>query len=168
MLTKSNKMSLNNIQLHPHMLAGLYANVLLENHANTIPDKQDLKYLGNHGKNITIIVNHPNLPFLPDTELNFLTSILTACRLSLADIAITNLQQASKISEDDLKEISSKKVIMFGVEPAQIELPVHFPQYQLQPFNRITYLHVPALSELEKDKTLKQKLWMSLKTMFEL
>jgi hypothetical protein len=168
LLTNINKMSLNNIQLHPHMLAGLYADVLMETDTNTIPDKQPPKHLGNHQKNITIIVNYPHLPFLPDQDLNFLTNILNACRLSLADIAIINFYQSGGITEKELRDLSSKQVLLFGLDPTSIGLPVNFPQYQIQPFNKINYLHAPSLSELEKDKSLKQKLWLSLKTMFEL
>ena len=168
MLTNPNKMSLNNIQLHPQMLAGLYADVLTQTESNTVPDKQVLKFLGHHKKHITVLVNHINVPFLPETELNFLTSILNACRLSLADVAIINCYQSEGISEEDLHSISSERVLLFGLEPASIGLPVNFPQYQIQHFNKISYLHTPALSELEKDKALKQKLWLSLKNMFGL
>lgn len=164
-------MSLNNIELTPHNLAGLYGDVLIESVTNTVPDKPRLKarHLGNNRKNITIIVNHETVPFLPDPELSFLTSILNACRLSLADIAIINFQQFNPNNlEESVDELSPKQVLLFGIDPLSIGLPIQFPQFQLQQFNQRTYHYAPALSDLENDKDLKQKLWANLKTLFGL
>src|SRR5437763_825201 len=49
-----------------------------------------LKYLGNNKRNILIIVNNDSVPFLEESEVAFLTNILSACRLSMADVAILN------------------------------------------------------------------------------
>ena len=57
---------------------------------------------------------------------------------------------------------------MLGVDPLSTGLPINFPQFQLQLFDKRTYLYAPTLEDLEKDKTLKQRLWTCLKTMFEL
>ena len=68
-----------------------------------------------------MIVAHEKLPFLPDKELNFLTSILTACKLSLADIAIVN-QYTNKQGnmQETLEKLEARQVLLFGVPP-----PVH-------------------------------------------
>lgn len=169
MLTKSNKMSLNSIQITPYNLADMYADVLVENVTNTVPDTPKSRHLGDNRQNITVIVNHESVPFLPDKELSFLSSILNACKLSLADIAIINFHNTDENKwEETLDHLSPKHVLLFGVTPLSIGLPIHFPQFQLQPFNKRTYLYGPTLSELENEKNLKQKLWMNLKTMFGL
>ncbi len=59
-------------------------------------------------------------------------------------------------------------MILFGVPPLSIDLPINFPPFQLQAFNKRTYLYSPALAELEQDKALKGKLWGCLKTLFEI
>jgi len=162
-------MSLNNIQLKSSMLADLYKNSLVETSGTiSAPQTKPLKCLGNNQKNIIVIVSHDSVPFLPDGELNFLSNVLAACKLSIADIAIVN---NSNIKESDLQTMintEANKVLLFGIEPLAIGLPINFPAFQLQPFNSRTYLYAPELSQIESDKGLKARLWTSLKTMFEI
>jgi len=159
-------MSLNKIQLQAQMVASLYRNTLSDSGPAIVPDPQVVKYLGENRKNIFLIVRHPSAPFLPDEELSFLTSILNACRLSLSDVAIINHSRV------DLEELQSaidrdaRNVILFGIDPLSIGLPINFPQFQLQQFDSRTYLYSPTLSELAFDKALKSKLWNALKTLF--
>ena len=65
-------------------------------------------------------------------------------------------------------EEESKTVLLFDVTPASIGLPIHFPNFQVQHFNKRIYLCCPALGEIEKDTTMKKQLWNSLKTVFSL
>ena len=161
------KMSLNNIVLKPFLLADLYPNTLIETAATTVPEKKQVKLLGNNAKKIIVIVNHEQSAFLPDHELNFLTTILNACKLSLADIGIVNLQQSGDQVEQVI-ESDGRVILLFGIEPSSICLPVHFPPFQVQPFSQRTYMHAPSLDVIEKDKQLKGQLWASLKQIFGL
>jgi hypothetical protein len=162
-------MSLNNIQLNAQMLAGLYADSLIETVTTSVPEKNSIRFLGSNQKQITVIVNHASVPFLPDRELSFLSSILNACKLSLADIALVNYREGENRSLPQLEEsLQPKYILLFGVEPAAMDLPINFPQFQLQPFNKRTYLYAPALNELEQHKALKKKLWNCLKIAFDL
>ena len=159
-------MSLNNIQLRPQMLADLYTNSLLQSNTTSVPETASVKYLGKNQKKILIIVQHPSIPFLPDEELSFLTNILSACKLSLADIGIINSTGIAVEGLQKAIESDAKTVLLFGIDPLSIGLPINFPFFQLQQFNKRMYLYSPALSELERDKALKMKLWNSLKTLF--
>jgi hypothetical protein len=160
-------MSINNIQLKSSMLADLYQTSLVETESKTsIPEQKQLKYLGNNQKNIIAVVSHQSIPFLPDEEFNFLSNVLAACKLSIADIGIIN---SNNVDQNDLQNIintEANKVLLFGIEPLAIGLPINFPAFQLQPFNSRTYLHAPSLSQIENDKGLKTRLWTSLKAMF--
>jgi hypothetical protein len=159
-------MSLNNIQLKSSLLADLYKNCLVETSTNSALETKQPKYLGNNQKNIIVIVSHQTVPFLPDEELSFLTTILAACKLSMADIGVIN---NDRVEPTDLKNIiqsEAKNILLFGVEPLTIGLPINFPPFQLQPFNNRTYLHAPALSQIENDKALKARLWSALKVLF--
>ena len=161
-------MSLNNIQLQSKLLTELYRNSLLETGTNAPPPKRQAKYLGNNKKNIIVVVSHSSLPFLPDAELSFLTTVLAACKLSIADIGIIN---HSNMHQDDLQMIIEEEgnnVLLFGIEPLALGLPINFPAFQLQAFNNRTYLHAPALSRIEHDKGLKTRLWTSLKALFRI
>jgi hypothetical protein len=161
-------MSLNSIQLKPQLLATLYHESLVQEATTSVPEKKLHKYLGNNAKQILILVSHASLPFLPDQELNFLTSILTACKLSLADIAIINLDKTDDNQLQQTIASEGRIVLLFGIEPSGIGLPIHFPVFQVQQFNHTTYMHAPTLTELETDRDLKSKLWNSLKNLFGL
>jgi hypothetical protein len=70
-----------------------------------------------------------------------------------------------------IKQLQPKQVIMFGIEPTELKLPLSFPQFKLQEYALCTYLYVPSLDSLnnesEEGKLLKTKLWICLKSMFE-
>jgi len=179
-------MSLNNIHLNASMIAGLYKNSLVESGGNpkgigkglsVLPEEDievknnesvtDWKYLGDYKKNILILVRYPSIPFLPDDQLNFLSTILGACKLNLGDVAILNISNHEPIIYSDvLKKFRSSFLILFGVTPKEFDLPVNFPEYQVQSLNNCTFLYAPVLEKLESDKVLKSKLWVCLKKMF--
>ena len=127
------------------------------------------KYLGNNKKNILVIVNNNEVVHLPDIELTFLTGVLGACKLSLADVVIVNF---SNYPESSYKELTSffksKIVLLFAIEPAAFGLPMTFPHYQIQAFAGNSFLYSPSLKELENDKVQKSKLWVCLKRLFNL
>ena len=163
-------MDLNHIQLTNQLLAGLYPNALIESTAaSPVPDAQPVKYLGKNAKNILLLVSYPSVPFLPDEALNFLTTILSACQLSLADVAIVNVHSLTENKmEQVIRPLEAKTVLLFGMTPLSIDLPINFPPFQLQQFNKRTYLCSPGLQELATDKALKLQLWNCLKNLFDL
>lgn len=159
-------MSLNKIHLQPGLLAELYSHSLIETNTTTMPESRCLKYLGNYKKNIVVIVSHEAIPFLPDDELNFLTTVFSACKLGIADIAIINQQNVDPTQLQNIINSEAKNILLFGVAPLLIGLPINFPQFQLQQFNQRTYLHAPTLTQIKNDKELKTKLWNALKALF--
>jgi hypothetical protein len=161
-------MSLNDIQLTPTLIADLYNNKLVEQKQNqTLPAKPG--FLGKNEKKILIASIDHDAVYMSDKQLAFLTNVLDACKLSLADVAILNLQN---LDEDARSAVFSspdaRTVLLFGIEPEAIGLPVHFPAFQVQEFNKRTYLHAPLLSVIEADKDLKKQLWNSLKKIFSI
>ncbi|HEY6901426.1 MAG TPA: hypothetical protein VI233_12310 [Puia sp.] len=128
------------------------------------------KFLGNHRRSITILVNAPGSPFLPDNQLNFLSKILEACRLNLGDVAIVN-HASSPINISDLRgQLQPSVVLLFGLEPSTIRLPINFPEFRQQAFDSCTYLSAPSLSLMvattDESKLLKSRLWVCLKSLF--
>jgi len=166
-------MSLNDIQLPVSTIAELYHLSLIEDnevlvHAGTNTSAPDThKYLGDNKKNILIAVDYADVVFLPDEELSFLTKLLAACKLSLADVAIVN---RNNHKEKNYKELvltfKSRIVFLFGIEPASFGLPVSFPHFQIQPFSNATFLFAPTLDQCNKDALLKSKLWVCLRRIF--
>ncbi len=164
-------MDINHINLPGFLVAELYGNslVLSENETRKVPPETGWKSLGQNQKNILVIVKNPEQTHLPDDELKFLTGILTACKLSLADIAILNLSNYPGAGYKELtSHFKSKVILLFDVSPVEFGLPMKFPHYQIQPFAANSFLYSPSLKSLESDKLEKSKLWVSLKRLFNL
>ena len=133
-------------------------------------DTAPYKILGNNKKQLTVVVNCPQDVFLAEGDLQFLTKMLDACKLNMADVAIVNHATAAVNIEKVKAELQPRFLLLFGVEPDEIHLPINFPSFKEQPYAGTTYLLTPALSQLNGDtdvaKGLKKKLWECLKRMF--
>jgi len=128
-----------------------------------------LKSLGGNQKNILIVVKNEKVTYLADEDLEFLTNILKACKLSLDDVAIVNTHiNPIQGYKEYLKTWNSKIVLLFGVNPVSFDLPVNFPEFQVQSLTNTQFLYSPSLSECRTDKLLKSKLWVSLQRIFGL
>lgn len=160
-------MSLNNISLPSQLLADLYQHSLVNGSATAVPAKTAIPFLGKNGKNILILVNKPNIPYLPDGELSFLTKVLTACQLSLLDVAIVNWSKLPQpVPSDVLEETSARYIILFGLDPASFGLPsqpTHFTVLDLLDRPAVV---APPLNEIEDSKQAKGQLWAALKQLF--
>ncbi len=164
-------MSLNNIQLPASVLQSLYNKSLYDlntDKSEVISDEAaNIVFLGNNAKKIIILVNSTAAIYLPDEELNFLLGILTACKLSMADVALINMAKNPAIQYKDISnQLKAEKIILFGIEPEAIGLPLQFPPYQIQKFNNQVYLSSASLTGLQADKEEKLKLWNCLKKIF--
>jgi hypothetical protein len=133
------------------------------------PEKNTVKFLGNNSKKILIIVRHPEEVFLPERHLEFLIRLLAACKLNIGDVAIVNDGYRTANINILKQQLSPDKVILFGIDPTEIQLPLTFPQFKMQNYANSTYLSVPSLDILNhavEDKLIKTKLWVCLKSMF--
>lgn len=166
-------MSLDNIQLPTSIIQSLYSKSLYD--LNT--DKSGLNdiqaetigFLGSNQKKIAVLVSSNEAIYLPDEQLNFLLGILTACKLSMADIALINVDKNSHLNYQIITEqLNAEKVLLFGLKANTLALPLEFPHYQVQKFNNQIYLSSAPLPELQSDKAEKMKLWNSLKSIFSL
>jgi hypothetical protein len=187
-------MSLTNIKLPDVVIADLYRQSLVQDSesALVVPEVEQpvsqpataavtqqppatkgggaYKVLGNNKRNISVVVHFPNEVFVPESDLQFLTKMLSACKLNLADVAIVN-HATAEVAIDQLKEqLRPLHVLLFGVEPTTIQLPISFPAFKEQAYAGTTYLFAPGLAQLnqetEEAKLTKRKLWDCLKRMF--
>ncbi len=181
----------NNFTLPDFIIADLYKNSLVEiendenpvNHANKSskdaiefaePEaaKPENFYFGKNEKFVSIILNEPEAEFINEDDLQFLTNILKACKLSVDDIAIINFRNHQK-TFNDLKELmSTRYFLLFGVEPTDIKLPFIIPHFQVQQYAGCTIVTAPALHDINKNsdegKLVKTKLWLSLQRCFDI
>ncbi len=140
------------------------------NNAPTETTKQ--WFLGNNGKQITVMVKEDAVPYINDKHLQFLSNVLSACKLNLGDIALVNYNNYP-LGFDELRAKSNPKIVLaFDLSPKELKLPFTIPVYQVQDYAQCRFLFAPSLTKMEADnaeaKAEKTKLWNSLKTLFGL
>src|SRR4051794_32092876 len=95
-------MTLDNIQLPPIVLQELFKTSLIELEMEQHPEpgvsQSSFQVLGNNGKHVLIIVDSDDALYLEDEQLNFLLGILSACSLTMADVAILNIRKNSRVT----------------------------------------------------------------------
>ncbi|MFN3300673.1 MAG: hypothetical protein ACK41Z_10825, partial [Sediminibacterium sp.] len=129
-------------------------------------------FLGNNGKNIVILVHEPEAAFLNEESLDFLTKILGACKLNMGDVAVINIARYLANFAEIKQELNPSSCLLFNVSAAMIKLPFTVPNYQVQQYGGCTFLMAPSLLQYYGDsgdaKLEKTKLWVSLKSLFNL
>lgn len=169
-------MDINNIELPDSVVALLYPSTLIDE-GRSEPDvisqqvnsSEQIPSLGGNQQHILIIVNDSTVPFLQDEDLQQLTAILTACKLSMADVALVNVTKMDAFSyKEMLKKFNARIVLLFDLEPAVFGLPMNFPAYQIQPFAGTSFLYSISLRKLTENTDEKLKLWQALKRLFNL
>jgi hypothetical protein len=183
-------MSEEKIQLPDFLIADLYKGTLVEldvfkatlqetaleeqpaKTEETHLHKEKIKFLGENRKGVIIIVNQPEAAFLVEDDLAFLTNILKACKLNLADIAIINAAKEEINYEAVKEQMNAETFLLFDVEPSAIKLPFMIPVFQIQKYAECTIMVAPPFHLLnaasQDGKLLKTKLWMSLKKVFDI
>jgi hypothetical protein len=131
-----------------------------------------IKSLGEHQKKITVIVDDPNSVHLNEMDFILLTSILNACRLTIADIALVNLGKQPAGLHQILQELPSSLVIAFAVDANQLKVKLPSTLYKVSQLGETHILFSNALSSMQgtgvEAKQEKAKLWTVLKKIFEL
>ncbi len=129
-------------------------------------------YLGNYEKEIIVLVTDEASTYLSDEVLEFLTGILGACKLNLADIALINFNKNPLDFNYLKKEMKPVYLLLFGVNAIQIQLPFAMPDYQVQQYDNCKIVSAPSLQQLNETtpeiKAEKTKLWKSLQKMFNI
>ena len=166
-------MSLDNLRLPSFIIQDLFQSCLvdltLDILAKSGVKKGEINFFGGNNQHITVVVNTVNGEFISPEQLNFLSGIITACKLTLEDIAIVNIAAHSSLSyQKIITALAPKIVLLFGVSPETIQLPFVIPEFQKQVYASCLYLSAPDLNKLEENKDLKKQLWLILKQIFSL
>lgn len=129
-------------------------------------------YLGNNGKNIVLLVQEQEAAFLNEESLDFLTKILGACKLNMGDVAVINISRYLANFTEIKQELNPTSCLLFNVTTAMVKLPFTVPYYQVQQYGGCKFLMAPSLFQYYGDsveaKLEKTKLWVSLKSLFNL
>ena len=131
-----------------------------------------LKYLGEHLKQVTIIVKDDISVHLNETDLHLLSSILNACKLNLADIALINIAQQKLSLHEILETLPSKLVLIFDVSSTTLKVKLPTTLYKPIQLGETYLLFSNGLSKMQgtdqSAKVEKSKLWTVLKQLFQL
>jgi len=166
-------MSLDNIQLPAITIQQLYKYSLIvpktEEEKNAPGSPVTVKFLGGNRRGIILLVDNSEATWLPELQLDFLLGILTACSLTMDDIALINISKSGPSNYKELLgNLNPKTILLFGNSFSSIELPFKIPEFQVQSFDGSTYLSIPSIPLLQDSKELKRKLWICLKQIFSL
>jgi|SRR6185437_577815 len=125
-----------------------------------------IKSLGGNKKNILFLVTDSQNKFLPDEQMDLLSNLISACKLTMADIALVNCYDCSFNYLRLLEHFQSKKILMFGIDTSALQLPFTIPYFQIQPFQEQLYITAPPLGQFSNNKDLKKELWTCLQKLF--
>jgi hypothetical protein len=116
---------------------------------------------GKYKKKFLWLVYEQQHPFLDEADFEFLSQVLEACRLNLDDIYLCNCFQSNLLPLELMQQLSPVTVIASGLPPAEWNASI--PLYQPVQQKESTLCCTEALSMIRADKTIKSKLWFSLK-----
>lgn len=117
-------------------------------------------------KDTVVCVGYP-APVLSAAHQALLHAILKACRLEDHQVELIIVSTPFQMDHETISATcGGKNRILFGLEPGDLQLPVHFPAFQVQSFNKVNYLVAPKLESIEQDKSLKLQLWKSLQQLY--
>ena len=145
------------VNIPPSILSELYKDVLINEPGQT--------ETSNKKKMSAVVILFKNNTSSATEEL--LSGILSACKLNESNSIVIKSTQSNSEHLLSIKEkYDTKNIILFGVDPVEFGLPINFPHFQIQTSDGIQYVSSPGLDEMLMDKTLKVKLWNSLKQIF--
>lgn len=163
-------MSLDNIQLSYEICSVLFNTNLIADAAPNLKEdfveKPPIESLGENQQKALFIVNDESCKFLPDKEMELLTKLVSACKLSLADIALVNFSSNRYSYQQFNEQFEPEKILIFGVTNAELGLPFDIPAFQVQKFQQQLYLTAPPLHEFVNNTSLKKELWIALQKIF--
>ena len=164
-------MSIDRIQLSAQLCQNLFPNSLIGEpgirDSNKPLNKAKISSLGGNKRNVVFIVNNKEDRFLDDPQMEFLSNLLSACKLSMEDISLINYGQNKEIGyKEIIDQFQSQKILIFGVDGSQLGLPFTIPFFQIQMFNKQNFLMTPPFAEFLNDISLKKQLWICFKKLF--
>lgn len=163
-------MGLDNIQLSEQTCSILFNHNLIEDQPFTVKaesyDKIKINSLGENQKHVLFIVNDPFNKFLGDDEMELVTKLVAACKLSMTDIALVNFNLNKFNYQQFNHQFQPKKILIYGISTAELELPFEIPHFQIQSFQQQVYVTLPSLSDFLGNTDLKKELWASLQKLF--
>jgi len=133
---------------------------------------QPIKFLGDHLKKILVLVHDENAVYLNEADLGLLSSILNACKLNLADIALVNTASQPLSLHEILETLPSQYVFVFAITGTALKIKLPTTLYKAIELGDTQILFSGSLQSMQgaeqNAKMEKSKLWNALKLLFKL
>jgi hypothetical protein len=184
-------MGINHLRLSSELIAALYPESLIagneratvkENVRNSnenartpkpVADKMPLyPFMGENNRSICFLANCPEEDFLPAEQLGFLIKMLTACKLSLNDIALLNIAHLAFDLAELRVQLHPRIIFLWGMPPVSAGLKSGLPDFNISVFDGISVIPVLSPDLMSGNRPegteFKQRLWICLKKLFTL
>lgn len=123
------------------------------------------EYEGENNKYIVMLFSHKAQGTMPQAQKLFLEKILGATKLSLADVALVNIDSYPNATFKQIKEyFAAASVFLWGINPSIFNINANL--YQPIIHEKTKIICVDSVESIENDKTLKGKLWGILQSHF--
>jgi hypothetical protein len=127
-------------------------------------------YTGDNKKHVTIIINQDNRAVISTEWSTFLTSVLSACKLTLNDVVIVNTHKKTINYSQIITQFKSQYLIVFDVAPSLIGIPAAIPNYDIRVNDNCSFVFSESIALMLNNtadaKQVKMRLWTSLKKFF--
>ncbi len=159
-------MDLNKVVFSKEQVSELYGNQLVasissETIVSAAKDEQHITFKGKNKKNIVWLIEEHDHLFLNDTDFQFLTKVIEACRLNLDDIALVNMNDAANELELIINQLNPVLLLVSGVSANKISFNTQL--YTIEQANGFTVFITDSVEDLRNDTAKKSKLWVGLK-----
>jgi len=166
-------MSLDKFQIPLKIIPELYKDslvVLDEEQIKPISlQSESIRFLGSYMKNILILVNDADAVHLNEKDLQFLTGVLSACKLTIADVGILNIHHQQEITfQNIIDQLAPNNILSFGISDNNTQLPFSNTSLTIEQHQHISCINAPNLEILSNDVDKKKALWMCLKKIFSI
>jgi hypothetical protein len=166
-------MSIDKVPIPAFLYQSLFGknlvNVKAETANNPIKASPAISFLGGNEKKIIFLVDDAQNKFLADGQVKLIYDLLTACQLTMADIALVNFSYNKLLTYKELtNQLQPKKVLIFGVSAGDLGLPFTIPFFQIQNFQEQVYMLGPAVHDLQLSTELRKQLWACLQKIFNI
>ena len=127
-------------------------------------------FIGKNLKNISIIISQNDSLVISKEWSTFLSSVLAACKFSLDDVVIINIQKKTINYTQIVQKFNSKYLLAFDVEPSLLGIPASIPTYDIRVDNNCAIIFSDSIAQMLGNtadaKQVKMKLWICLKKLF--
>ncbi len=159
-------MDLNKVVFSKEQVSELYGTQLVasigsETIVSGAKDEQRITFKGKNKKNIVWLIEVHDHLFLNDTDFQFLTKVIEACRLNLDDIALVNINDVSNDLELIINQLNPVLLLVSGVSINKVAFST--PQYNIEQKTDYTLFITDSVEDMRNDAVKKSKLWVGLK-----